>query len=751
MTKYWLLLWLTVIVTGLRLQAQVSGVVTDASAHIPLSGAHITSQTGESTLSRNDGSFSLAGLPDNDTIVSINYVGYATQTLVIHRNVFLRISMEPKEIPLDEVSVTSGLVGNHLKSFSSSLNVITNNDIELRQHNNIADYINTLPGVYMASGSANTNKLTIRGIGSRSLYGTNRIKLFYNDIPISTTDGIATPEDFEVNNLAKIEVLKGSSSALYGSGLEGSVHVTTALPSDSGWHYRQALQYGSYKSVLSNTYLAYASGPLTVSGGYTYSGSQGYRQNSEFTKNTAFVNGMYAKHRQLLSASVILIDLNAQIPSSLNYDMFMNSPQNAAPNWLSSKGYKKYTKLISGISYKAFLPGSFNLKAGVFSNYDNDYEKRPFNILDDESFNIGFRGFAEYAGRNFTSLAGAEYITETYRWNILSTNSSNYGSQTAGYFENRFSTDLFQWNSWKPAPKLMVEFGFNVNMLHFRLKDVFNPDSLKRNGDHRYPMHVSPKVGINYQLMSHVNGYLSVSNGFSTPTVEETLLPDGQVNPGLKPETGWNLEVGSRGQVFRDHLYYDITLYQIFLDNLLVNKRVTEDIFTGINAGKTHHWGLECLLQYKTKRTGEWNIWFLDATASFWTSANKFKTFNDNGSDFSGKNLPGIPSQMVSARVKMQFWINMGFELEWRQTGSQFMNDANSMKYQSYNVTGLSLYYKKRIAKQNGLLFVSIDNIFNTRYASMILVNATSTGTNPPRYYYPGYPVNARVGIRLSD
>lgn len=751
MTKYWLLLWLTVIATASTLRAQVSGRITDASTHNPLSGAHITSLTGKSTLSRNDGSFSIAGLPATDTVLSVTYIGYAPQTIAIRQGFFVHVMLEPKQIPLNEVTVTSGLVDNHLKSFSGSLNVITSDEINLRQHNNIADYVNTLPGVYMASGSANTNKLTIRGIGSRSLYGTNRIKLFYNDIPISTTDGIATPEDFEVNNLARIEVLKGSSSALYGSGLGGSVHVTTALPSDSGLHYRQAVQYGSYKSVLSNTYLAYASGPLTVSGGYTHSGSQGYRQNSEFTKNTAFVNGLYARKRQMLTASAIIIGLNAQIPSSLNYDMFTNSPQDAAPNWLSSKGYKKYTKLISGISYQAFLPGSFTLKAGVFSNYDNDYEKRPFNILDDESFNIGFRGFAEHAGRTFTSLAGVEYITETYRWNILSTNSSDYGSQTAGYNENRFSTDLFQWNSWKATPKLMVEFGFNINMLHFRLTDVFHPDSLKQNGDHRYPLHVSPKIGINYQLMPHANGYLSVSNGFSTPTVEETLLPDGQVNPGLKPETGWNVEAGSRGQVFRNRLFYDISLYQIFLDNLVVNKRVTEDIFTGINAGKTHHWGLECMLQYKTIRSGDWNVWFLDVSASFWTSGNKFNTFNDNGTDFSGKNLPGIPAQTISARVKMQFRINTGFELEWRQTGSQFMNDANSMKYQSYNVAGISLYYKKRVAKQHGLLFVSIDNVFNTRYASMILVNATSTGGNPPRYYYPGYPVNVKVGLRLSD
>src|SRR5690606_38305790 len=52
----------------------------------------------------------------------------------------------------------------------------------------IVDGLNKISGVYIQSGAINTNRITIRGVGSRTLYGTNKIKAYFNGIPI--TNGV---------------------------------------------------------------------------------------------------------------------------------------------------------------------------------------------------------------------------------------------------------------------------------------------------------------------------------------------------------------------------------------------------------------------------------------------------------------------------------------------------------------------------------------------------------------------------------
>ncbi|MGS0526011.1 hypothetical protein ACU8V7_13385 [Zobellia nedashkovskayae] len=50
--------------------------------------------------------------------------------------------------------------------------------------------INQIPGVFVLSGALNTNKITIRGIGARSQFGTDKLQLYYNDIPLTNGTSI---------------------------------------------------------------------------------------------------------------------------------------------------------------------------------------------------------------------------------------------------------------------------------------------------------------------------------------------------------------------------------------------------------------------------------------------------------------------------------------------------------------------------------------------------------------------------------
>ena len=77
----------------------------------------------------------------------------------------------------------------------------------------------------MHSGTYSTNRITIRGIGSRSLFSTNKIRAYFNDIPLTTGDGETVLEDIDPAFIERAEILKGPTSSLYGAGLGGTVNL----------------------------------------------------------------------------------------------------------------------------------------------------------------------------------------------------------------------------------------------------------------------------------------------------------------------------------------------------------------------------------------------------------------------------------------------------------------------------------------------------------------------------------------------
>ena len=46
--------------------------------------------------------------------------------------------------------------------------------------------------------------------------------------------------------------------------------------------------------------------------------------------------------------------------------------------------------------------------------------------------------------------------------------------------------------------------------------------------------------------------------------------------------------------------------------------------------------------------------------------------------------------------------------------------------------------------------FLGLNNLFNIKYASQILINAQGFGTNQPRYFYPGNPANYYLGVNAK-
>jgi iron complex outermembrane receptor protein len=239
----------------------------------------------------------------------------------------------------------------------------------------------------------------------------------------------------------------------------------------------------------------------------------------------------------------------------------------------------------------------------------------------------------------------------------------------------------------------------------------------------------------------------NISHGFSTPSFEETLLPEGQINPDIKPETGWNLEAGLRAG-FNNRLRATLSYYRIYINNLLVARRTGEDAYVGVNAGESLHPGLEAEIRWLALNPGSFPSLVIDGNA---TLANyHFRDFVDEDNDYSGNLLPGTARTLWLLSGDFEPAPGYGIRAWHRYTGEMPVNDANTNFTDSFGITNVEFRYYRNLQSLQFKLTAGIQNIFDIHHASMLAVNAPAFGSAQPRYYYPGNPRNYFVSVTIG-
>jgi iron complex outermembrane receptor protein len=294
--------------------------------------------------------------------------------------------------------------------------------------------------------------------------------------------------------------------------------------------------------------------------------------------------------------------------------------------------------------------------------------------------------------------------------------------------------------------KLNLESGMAYNQTNYKQKDKLLSDENTRENYSFEPI-FSPRIGLSYAFSKGKNIYASVSKGFSHPTVAETLTPEGQLNPNILPEIGINYEIGFKGNFLKNKIYTEVILYATKIENLLVARRIAEDQYVGINAGESLHQGVEFLINWKFISTEKIQ---LNSYISGSINHFEFVDFIDNNEDFSGNQLPSVPE--FQWNVGLDFSIKaFTFSSSYRTVGKMFLNVANSLSTQPYQLLDINTTYTFSIWKDlKANLQFGIQNSLDEQYAASILPNAIGFGSVAPRYFYPGNPRNYYGGMGLS-
>ncbi|MDO4177949.1 MAG: TonB-dependent receptor [Phascolarctobacterium sp.] len=185
-------------------------------------------------------------------------------TGILSASVALAEEVEPT-FELDQIVVTAGRIEQTLADSNASVNVVSRKEIEEKHYQTVTEALRNVPGVTIQNYSA-----TGANYSSDYLYinGTSHVLVLVDGQRANTNGSVSSvfqpSEVSNMDNIERIEVLKGSASTLYGSDAVGGViNIITRKPTP-GVSTKVSAVFGSYNK---RTYSIYNQG-MTKSGFY---------------------------------------------------------------------------------------------------------------------------------------------------------------------------------------------------------------------------------------------------------------------------------------------------------------------------------------------------------------------------------------------------------------------------------------------------------------------------------------------------
>lgn len=227
-------------------QGDIVGRVLDDSG-TPLVGATVQMVNAKGGVTTDeDGYFRIPYAKDGAVRVKVSYVGYQTQTFVLKADEKKGsqhvLRLQPNASALDQVVVTATRTPKALKDAPVVTRLITANDIKIADATNIQDLLTEqMPGLQFGYAMNQETSLNMNGFGGNAV-------LFLVDgerLAGETMDNVDYSR-LNLDNVGRIEIVKGAASALYGANAVAGVINIISRENSEPWTANVNTRYNDF-------------------------------------------------------------------------------------------------------------------------------------------------------------------------------------------------------------------------------------------------------------------------------------------------------------------------------------------------------------------------------------------------------------------------------------------------------------------------------------------------------------------------
>ena len=628
-----------------------------------------------------------------------------------------------------------------------------------------------VPGVYVANryNFSQDQRISIRGFGARSAFAVRGIKILVDGIPQTLPDGQGQLTNLELGEVDRIEVLRGSASALYGNASGGVISIWTT-PHDVAYINEEARfvagrfgeragggrSWNKWQTTTSLRLGGRGSALVTVSR-LDYEGERDHSAADNRVLNArvrlpvgsawslALVTDLGDNPRADNPGSLTLAELQA------NRDTvpLLNRNRNAGKALIQFQGGATLRHAMANGGEAAFTVFGLtrDLKNPITTTYI-DLNRVDYGARASVTYPVPLGSLAHRLTAGFDFQRQRDDRKNFNYLNTAGDSAKADTTRTLDQLEHVTEIGPFVQSALELSPRTTITAGLRYDWVQFAVHDRLitttppNPDD---SGD-RLMRALSGSLGLALNPSSAVTVYGNLGTSFETPTTTELANSQsgaGGFNPDLKPQHAWNYEVGARGSA-GGRLAYSLSVFQADVRDALIPYELAAPRFYYRNAGSTRHRGVEL--------SGDLSVAPGVNLAAVWTYADyRYRRYSfTTGTTvhtLDGRVLPGVPQHWLHLIVRSQPAAVRGAWLEIEQSYSSgyVVSDTLDTRAAPWWATNLRVGWEGKAGGMRLAPFLGINNAFNHLYVSSVVINAARD-----RFYEPAPGRNIYVGLTIG-
>ncbi len=710
-----------VLINGVHSQTHVYGLVIDQLTGIAVENVNVRiKNSDQGSTTDTSGSFDFLIDKNGKYKLVLSHIGYLVESrdLIIdgQAEVSIKVFLKPTAIELKQTVITATRTARSISELPVRTNKVTRAEISGYPANSTDDLLRSVAGLVINRSWGIFSKNT--SVTMRGLEGSSRTLILLDGVPINkTAGGSVTWEMIRPEQIEEIEVVKGPNSALYGNNaMAGVINIKTKKPVNkiSGYVSGQAGGYNVFGGS------AGFSGNLRKDKkGLYYMFDGSYRQGDGYILEPPEI-------RDTNSSEAYLKDYNTRAFAGYQFNKnhkieleqlhYYGKHGSGKKIFEEDGSFDLYRVNLTNLRYQG-VSGNIMISSKIFfqlENYDNQKEsinntgvyKLSETFSEKQDYGI-WTGFTYPIFKNHDLTTGFDFKHGQMNSELVYRTSpdvlKNYGQLN---FFGIFIQDEFSILK----NKLNVIAGLRFDWARFYDGGLTAQDPTSATGfiksieddfsDHSWN-NISPKLAVMYNFSDNLNTFVSVSSGFMPPKLDD-LTRSGKItkgfklaNPNLKPETitsyewGWNYEPVNKLRLESSfYLSYGHD-FQYFLstgDSVNTGGNNLKPVLQRQNISEIEVLGVEL--------TGVWQLLTqLKVIATYAYNHSTIKAFRADkefNTDLAGKYLIEVPRNQASISI---FWKNkiMNTTLVYTYMGSQWYNDENTKKIDSYSLIDLEI------------------------------------------------------------